>query len=383
MCVIRLKIVPFFSDASIGDGAAKQLHQIKLRMMQAQLSVIRLKKQLVKARAKIQNLEEQLKKLKDRDYDMRFTADMVNASGVNGLFRYYCGFEFCEFENLCQFLLVSEDTKQPAPLHLRNKSLSISLRDQLFLVLMRLRNNFDMKDLGYRFHISQPNVSIICSDWINYLFRRFAEISWWPQKSVLQSVMPEKYKEDFPNTIAIIDCTEIKIQTPSSLKVQSQCYSDYKSASTLKSLVACDSLGSVMFASKLFTGSISDKEIFVQSGFSKTLSALLECGYLEAGDGIMADKGFNIAEEVEKLGLKLNLPPFARSGMQMSLQDVEFTKKIAKHRVHVERAIGKIKKFKILSAIIKNKTLGSIDQIWYVCSMLTNFQPPLLPIPYV
>jgi len=79
----------------------------------------------------------------------------------------------------------------------------------------------------------------------------------------------------------------------------------------------------------------------------------------------MADKGFNITEEVEKLGLKLNLPPFARSGIQMPPDDVDLTKKIAKHRVHVERATGKIKKFKILSGVIRNKTLGSIDQIWY------------------
>jgi len=140
---------------------------------------------------------------------------------------------------------------------------------------MRMRNNFDMKDIGYRFNTSQPDVSLICNDWINYLFRRLAEVSWWPQKSVLQAVMPDKYKEDFPNTVAIVDCTEIKIQTPSSLKVQSQCFSDYKSATTLKSLVACDSLGSVMFASKLFTGSISDKEVFVQSGFSRTLKCFI------------------------------------------------------------------------------------------------------------
>ena len=34
----------------------------------------------------------------------------------------------------------------------------------------------------------------------------------------------------------------------------------------------------------------------------------------------------------------------------MAQMDAEVTKKTAKHRVHIEQAIGKIKKFKILSA---------------------------------
>ena len=56
--------------------------------------------------------------------NMGLTGDKVNASSVKGLFRYYCGFEFCEFENLCHFLNISGDTTEPAPLHLRKKNLS-------------------------------------------------------------------------------------------------------------------------------------------------------------------------------------------------------------------------------------------------------------------
>jgi hypothetical protein len=57
-----------------------------------------------------------------------------------------------------------------------------------------------MKDIGYRFHTNQPNVSITWNDWINYFFRRCSEVFWLPHKSVLQAVMPEKCKEDFPIT---------------------------------------------------------------------------------------------------------------------------------------------------------------------------------------
>ena len=36
--------------------------------------------------------------------------------------------------------------------------------------------------------------------------------------------MPQKYVADFPTSMAIIDCTELYINKPSSLQVQSQCY---------------------------------------------------------------------------------------------------------------------------------------------------------------
>ena len=79
--------------------------------------------------------------------------------------------------------------------------------------------------------------------------------------------MLKAFKEQYPNTIIIIDCTELKIQCPSSLVVQSQSYSNNKSTNTLKSLIGVDSKGGFMFVSQLYTGSISDKQIVKRSGF--------------------------------------------------------------------------------------------------------------------
>ena len=62
----------------------------------------------------------------------------------------------------------------------------------------------------------------------------------------------------------------------------------------------------------------------------------------------MVDKGFRIENEIDSLGLKLLIPPNASSTSQMSPGDVALTCKIAKHRVHVERAISRVKKFKIV-----------------------------------
>ena len=62
----------------------------------------------------------------------------------------------------------------------------------------------------------------------------------------------------------------------------------------------------------------------------------------------------------------------------MAKHDVLLTQKIAIHQVHVERAIRGIKSFKILSGRIRFALMSSINQIWFVCSFLTNFMPPCM-----
>ena len=214
---------------------------------------------------------------------------------------------------------------------------------------MRLRGGFLAKDLAFRFRLSEQSVNELFSSWIGYVFCQLGQLSWWPHRDTISNRMPAAFKKSFPRSLAIIYCTEIKTETPSSLKVQSQCYSDYKSSTTLKSLVVVDPMGALMFVSALFSGSIFDNKICVQSGFYEYLSKKIAQGYLIAGDAIMGDKGFTINKELEDLGLRLNIPPFASSAAQMSASDVADTNLIAAHKIHVERRIGRIKHFKLVS----------------------------------
>ena len=122
----------------------------------------------------------------------------------------------------------------------------------------------------------------------------------------------------------IIDCTEIKIEMPSSLILWSQSYSNYKSTGTLKGLIGVTPGGCVSFVSQLYTGCISDKEITMRSG-------LLNLPF-NKGDSLMADKGFDIQELLDPLGVKLNIPPFMEKRNQLSPEDVIRTQEIASER---------------------------------------------------
>ena len=59
----------------------------------------------------------------------------------------------------------------------------------------------------------------------------------------------------------------------------------------------------------------------------------------------MTDNGFDIQDLLAPLGVRLNIPPFLSSITQFSCEDVLKTKKIAKLRIHVERAILRFKEF--------------------------------------
>ena len=223
------------------------------------------------------------------------------------------------------------------------------------------------QDLAVRFNVSIATVSRIIITWTNFLYCTLGQLPIWPSKAQIKKTMPTSFKECYGSVRVVIDCTEIKVQTPSSLVLHSEFYSSYKSATTLKGLIGVTPSGAISFISSLYTGSISDKEITKRCGI---------LDLLEEGDGVMADKGFTI-EDILPNRCTLNIPPFLREKPHFTSSDVELTQRIAKLRIHVERAIRRVKQYHIFDAIIPLSMASSINQIWTVCCLLTDFSGPL------
>ena len=236
-------------------------------------------------------------------------------------------------------------------------------------MLVRLHLNLKEYDLAQRFEISQSSVSRIFSTWINYCYLRLGMLPCWPDRDTIRDTMPAIFKEQYPRTTVILDATEIKINTPSSLLLQSQTYSNYKSTNTFKALVGISPAGHVMFVYSLYTGSISDTELVERSGFLRLL---------QSGDEVMADRGFTIEDILTPLGVGLNIPPFLSSRQQLDPSEVVETQQIASLRIHVERAIRRVKEYDILAGVMPASLAGSANQVWTVCCLLTNFQNPLI-----
>ena len=273
-------------------------------------------------------------------------------------------------ENLVYTRNDSRPDIESTPLRKIGRPRKLTPTNQFFLFLCRVRVGLFERDLAYRFNIFVGTVSNTIVSWVNFLCLRLGSLSIWPSKEKIVETMPDSFKSKYKETRVIIDCTEIKVEMPSSLVLKSQTYSNYKSAKTLKGLVGISPSGSLTFISQLYTGSVSDREITERCGILKMP--------FQAGDTVMADKGFDIQDLLDPISVKLNMPPLLHMQDQMPAQDVVETQQIAAERIHVERAINKIKNFHIFDQIIPLSLAGSINQIWTVCGLLTLFQNPII-----
>ena len=78
-------------------------------------------------------------------------------------------------------------------------------------------------------------------------------------------------------------------------------------------------------------------------------------------------------------GVLLNIPPFFDGKPQLTAEDEAKTRKNASVWAHVERAIARIKNYRILHQLVIPLALDdNLDQIWGVCSYLTLFLPPII-----
>ncbi|KAL3885236.1 hypothetical protein ACJMK2_025324 [Sinanodonta woodiana] len=111
----------------------------------------------------------------------------------------------------------------------------------------------------------------------------------------------------------------------------------------------------------------SDKQIVVESDF---------LNLLDPNDLVMADRGFQIKEELLLRRARLAIPPGAR--VRRKWPHVMLNKKVADLRIHVERAINRLKLVKILKETLPITLLSIIDDIINVIAALCNLLPPLV-----
>lgn len=254
----------------------------------------------------------------------------------------------------------------------RKRKRKLDPLNQLFVTLIKLKLDLPFRDLAHRFQVSEATVSRYFITWICFLYKQLTELEWFPSKQQIMGTLPSGFREKYPTTVAIIDASEVFIETPSDLNLQSTSWSNYKHHNTLKFLVACTPNGAISYISPAYLGSVSDPALTKHCGFLSKLDGM-------EGMSIMDDRGFTIKEELAKKKVTLNLPPFMEGRGQLPTAEVQTGRTIASLRIHVERAIGRMKLFKILTGVFPLKMARLANQIVTVCALLTNFQPPLVP----
>ncbi|XDV26073.1 hypothetical protein PO909_029871 [Leuciscus waleckii] len=321
--------------------------------------------------AKVRSLERQLR-------DLSCTLNINRYCATDEEFRFYTRFQsekvfwsFWESVAPSASRLVYWSRAQRASdvmaLEKPSPNRRLALVDELFLYCCRVAVGMKEKVIADIFGISLSTVSTIIITWANYLFIVLGSVPIWMTREQVQATMPPKFAQYCPNVRVILDCTEIRCEAPSSLTLQSETFSSYKNTNTFKGLIGIAPCGVITFISKLFTGSISDREITRQSGI---------LSLFEPGDACMADKGFVIDQMLSDVGATLIIPPFKR-GTRFSKEDTEKTQNIARLRILVERAIRRVKEYHIWDTTVPLTLSGSVNQLWATCCLMSNYQGPL------
>ena len=95
---------------------------------------------------------------------------------------------------------------------------------------------------------------------------------------------------------------------------------------------------------------------------------------LETYDTVMADCGFKIKSD---LTFHRSFLASAAKGNQMTSSDIRETSKVANVRIFVEKAIARIKWFRILKTQLPLLEMPLLDDFVICCCSLVNLLPPL------
>ena len=207
--------------------------------------------------------------------------------------KFYIGLSSCKL-----FYYLGTFLEDASPCTTPGKLLS---HECLVMVLMSLRLNLGLEDLLYRYGVSLPRFSDNFQKWIDKMFASMICLITWPSREIIQSNMPQILKELYPNTRCIVDCSEIFIQSTCSYKARAQTYSNYNKHNTVKFLVGITPNGGISFLSKCWGGRATDKFSTQNFGFRQLV---------ENRDFTIADRGFDIADDLGVFGACLEVPPF-------------------------------------------------------------------------
>ena len=253
--------------------------------------------------------------------------------------------------------------------NLQYKPRSLTPINQLFMTLIKLRQNKEDLCLAIDFNVSRQTVAKTVIQWINFLYLELSEINWWQDRQVIDSYFPHNFLKLFPDTRVVLDATEIPIEKPTNIAAQRMTFSVYKNRNTVKTLVGVSPRGQVTFISDCYGGSTSDRQIIERS------ELVTRCdSFFEKKDAIMADRGIMVQDLFSHMDVHVNTPTTMKGRNQLPSAIVNYDRKIASKRIHVERVIGLAKTYKILTTPLPSEKVELANRIIKLCFYLVNFR---------
>ena len=322
-----------------------------------------LKKQVSSLQSQVKDLKSRmtsLEALKENDADFYAATGLPNYSVFQALEKY--------FRSKAERMIWWREDESPVRKRIYNlRKRRISIEDQFFAVLVRIRTATSVRELARRLNIKRSFFSIMYTTWINFLYMELSDLMrYTTARGVRHGAVEFKH---FPNTRMVVDCAEVFTQRPSDRTSKELLSCIYKNCSSIKFLVGTSPNGAVLYVAKLPGGRPRDEVILYDASDCLDL--------LQPGEAVMAGRGFFREEDVTALGCKLYVPPPTTKGLQLSASEDTRAKRIAAARAHTESVIRRIKHFRILQWFPPS-ILDLSLQTFAVCAYLTYFQDPVI-----
>ncbi|XP_064479700.1 uncharacterized protein LOC135393050 [Ornithodoros turicata] len=196
----------------------------------------------------------------------------------------------------------------------RERASDVSREDTLAILLMKLKLGVSLTAIAALFGVTKSTACRVFHTTLDQLSAVTREWIFVPPRETIKETLPPCFQRHYPDCTFIIDCTEVRTETPSDPEQQHHLYSHYKGGYTLKWLVGIIPNGAVAFLSKPYGGRHSHSFITRDSGF---------LAHVLPGDVVLSDKGFPaIKTTFDEKGAVLVMPPFNTGGRQLSVEDM-------------------------------------------------------------
>lgn len=237
----------------------------------------------------------------------------------------------------------------------------LDVRDRIIMVLVYYRLYITYALMDFLFGLDQSNV---CRDIqkIESLIRNCLPIPQKLYKITRRLKTREEVEQYFPGFMAFTDCTEQPIPRPKNNMKKRKFYSGKKKKHTVKNLYTANQKGLIIFKTKhKQRGRKHDYKVYKKNhpDLPKDVMSMYDLGFL----GVEKD----FPEQWSSLPIKKG------KDHELTVEQKEYNRNHSAKRIVIEHAICRLKKYRIMNDIFRNK-LRKYDKVSDIVSGLVNYR---------
>jgi hypothetical protein len=219
-------------------------------------------------------------------------------------------------------------------------------KNGLLLTLVILRTGVAQNLAASLFGISEFSVTSYFTTWISALSKFFQINQPFPEQAEVVRCTPVSFLNVFGDVGGrvriVVDSTNLNIDNACDPDAAGGTHSRYYAGTVAKYLICMTPGGSIVYVSLPYPGKITDTRLHRET--------VERMGLVDVGEAEVVDKGFRIAGRMYSCGVHTLMPVMQSCDVVgFTGQQINQSRQIAKERAHIERAVRRMKSFKILN----------------------------------